>query len=214
MEIGENPEWITAIATSVSTGLYMIFTGWIIYEEKKTRKLQEQPHVDVYIERAPDYGSKIELIIENNGLSGAYDIKLECDSEFKCFSNSDSSKHNNIKNWGPFTNGIPFLPARGKRNYTLTMMTDNFEEKVKTTLNISIKYRDKYGEKHSKVFPIRFNEFENTLLPIEEPQFKTAKHLEAISKDLRNITSGWSKIFTITQSKEEYDNARKKQIEG
>ena len=204
---------VSAVITAGATAIYMLFTGWLIWETRKARESQERPQVDIYIQRARDWGNKIEFFIENNGFTGAHEIKLFCSQEFQCFSSNGNQKHNKIQNWGPFVNGIPFLPPRGKRNYTLTFMTDDFENKIKTELIIKAEYKDNKGKKYSLEFPIRFSEFENTLLPIEDPSFKIAKHLESIQKNIEKITSGWSKLRVIHQSKEQHQEELKQHRE-
>ena len=204
---------ISAVITALATVIYMLFTGWLIWETRKARELQERPQIDIYIQRARDWGSKLELFIENNGFTGAYDLKLQCSEDFQCFSSNGDQKHNKIRNWGPFTNGIPFLPPRGKRNYTLTYMTDNFEKKIKTELIIKAEYRSSKGKKFIEEFPIRFNEFENTLLPLEDPSFKMLKHLESIHKSLDRIASGRQKWRVIHQSEEQYREEQKRELE-
>lgn len=53
------------------------------------RKTQEAPQIDVFIERAEDWASKLNLIIRNNGFSGAYNIKLSIDKDINILDKDD-----------------------------------------------------------------------------------------------------------------------------
>lgn len=50
---------------------------------------------------------------------------------------------------------------------------------------------------------IDLSEFENTILPTEPPLWQISKSLKSIEKDINHISTGWSEIHTITQTKKE-----------
>jgi hypothetical protein len=39
------------LITAISTVIYMMFTGWLILETRKTRIIQQKPHIEVFIKR-------------------------------------------------------------------------------------------------------------------------------------------------------------------
>jgi nicotinamide riboside transporter PnuC len=45
-------QYYSNIITALATVIYMIFTGWLIWETRKTRKLQEKPHIEIFVKRA------------------------------------------------------------------------------------------------------------------------------------------------------------------
>lgn len=53
------------------------------------RKIQEAPQIDVFVERSEDWASKLNLIIRNNGFSGAYDIHLTIDNDINILDKDD-----------------------------------------------------------------------------------------------------------------------------
>jgi len=182
-------EWIMAITTII----YTLFTGWLILESRVARKntelvnkKREQPQIDISTERCDKTRSIINLVIQNNGLSGAYEILL---STKKGFLNKEVNyqEYEDIKNWGPFKNGISFLPPQGKRVLFLTFLTTDFKRKIKEEFDITVKYKNQEGEFLQKKFIIHFKEFENTMLTPENPLYKISDSLEKVARSLGKI---------------------------
>lgn len=190
------PERLTALATVI----YMLFTGWLIFESRKARKLQESPQLDVFIKRSEEWGSKLDLIIKNNGFWWAYDIKLASDKDFNLFDREDKYT---LRNLGYFKNWISFLPANGERENFFTYMTTNYEEKIKWKIEIKATYKDKYWNKKKNKFLIDLSEFEDTMLPQEPPIYKLSKNIEKIQKDFHSIITWFNQLKVLTQTKKE-----------
>ncbi len=164
------------------------------------RKLQEMPQVDIFIQPAEDWWNKIQLIIRNNGNSGARNIRLSIDEDINMFG-KDSDR--TVWNTGYFKNGNSFLAPQTQRETLFTYMTENYQEKIKRKIKISATYETFQGETITSDFNIDLSEFENTLLASEPPAWQIAKSLKKIEWDIAHIASGWSKIHVITQTKKE-----------
>jgi len=193
-----------------STLIYMIFTGWLIVESKKARKLQESPQLDIFVKRSEEWWSKLDLIIKNNGFWWAYDIKLESDKDFNLVDREDKYT---LKNLGYFKNGISFLPPNGERENFFTYMTTNFKEKIKRKFKIKTSYKDKYWTKKNHSFLIDLSEFEDTFLPQEPPIYKISKNIEKIQKDFHSIISWFNQLKVLTQTKKEKKEEDQKRYE-
>ncbi len=192
---------ITDRITAISTAIYMILTIRIIFESRKARKLQDSPKLDIFVERAKEYWSRLNLIIKNNGYSWAYNIKLETDSNFNLFDKNDNDY--TFKNLWFFKNWISFLPPNWERENILTYMDRNYKEKIKRKIEIKVTYNDKYLNNIENTFYIDLSEFENTILPQELPIYKIAKDIEDIRKNFWHIASWFTKLNIITQTKKE-----------
>lgn len=191
-----SPERLTALATVI----YMLFTGWLILESRKARKLQESPQLDIFVKRSEEWWSKLDLIIKNSGFWCAYDIKLESNKDFNLFDREDKYT---LRNLGYFKNWISFLPANGKRENFFTYMTTNYEEKIKRKIEIKATYKDKYWNKQKNKFLIDLSEFEDTMLPQEPPIYKISKNIEKIQKDFHSIITWFNQLKVLTQTKKE-----------
>jgi len=201
-----SPEWVTAIATAI----YMFFTWRLIIESRKGRKLQESPQLDVFVERAKEWWSNLNLIIKNNGLWSAYNIKLQTDKDFNLFDRNDQYT---LKNLGFFKNWIAFLPPSGSRENFFINITNDYEEKIKRKININTSYNDKYWHTTKNIFVIDLSEFEDTMLPQELPIYKISKNIEKIQKDFHSVISGFRQLKVLTQSKEEKQQEKLKEME-
>jgi hypothetical protein len=67
------PEWITAIATLV----YAVFTGWIIWEIRRDRKLAHKPILKATLSRAA-YPDWLLFKVKNVGKGPALDCVFAC----------------------------------------------------------------------------------------------------------------------------------------
>lgn len=186
-----NPEWLnvlTSLLTAFITIYFIYETRTTRKEDQNARKLAEQPQIDVFIERSDKNKSIIHLIIQNNGLTGAYNIRLFTE---KGFLNKEfnSQEYNDIRNWGPFKNGIPFLPPKSKRSMVLTLLSNDYDRKMRSGFDINVSYEDSYEDKIEKTFFINFNEFENTLLTPENPIYTISDDLHSLSKSAELINN-------------------------
>ncbi|NUJ97638.1 hypothetical protein HGA92_02495 [Candidatus Gracilibacteria bacterium] len=198
------------IITAGATVIYMIFTGWLILETRKTRKMQEKPYIEVFLRREKSRGNMLELVIKNIGYSGAHSIKLSSDKDFNLLDNNDRYT---LKNLGFFKNGISFLPVNGEIVNTFTILSTNYEEKIKWKINILCEYTDKYGDLIKDSFLLDLSSFEDTFLPQDEPIYKIEKHLKSIEKSLNKISTGFLNASLITQNKKDYIAEQKEKFE-
>ncbi|MCH8518292.1 hypothetical protein LAT59_00805 [Candidatus Gracilibacteria bacterium] len=191
------------IITALATVIYMGFTGWLILETRKTRIMQEKPHIEIFVKRNEGWGSMLDLVIKNIGYSGAYNLKFEIDKNFNLLDNDEKDIYK-LDNLGFFKNGIKFLPANGEISNLFTILSTNYAEKIKWKINISCCYNDKYGKKVKDSFLIDLSMFEDTFLPQEKPIYKIEKHLSKIEKNFHKLSTGFNIMRIITQTKKEY----------
>lgn len=204
-------KWVTPERlTTITTFIYMLFTGWLIRETRKWRKLQESPQLDIFVKRSEEWWSELDLIIKNNWYGWAYDIRLESDKNFNLFDNEDKYT---LQNLWYFKNGISFLPPKGERESFFTYMTTKYEEKIKRRIGIKAFYKDKYWIKKKDVFVIDLSEFEDTLHPQQPPIYKISENIEKFQKDFNHISTWFYKLHIITQTKEEKKIEDKKHYE-
>ncbi|MEF2175853.1 MAG: hypothetical protein V3575_05250 [Candidatus Absconditabacteria bacterium] len=190
------------IITAIATVIYMLFTGLLIYETRKSRIMIEKPHIEIYVKRNESWGSMIDLVIKNNGYSGAYNLNFEIDKNFNLLDENEENIYN-LDNLGFFKNGIKFLPVNGEISNLFTILSTNYKEKIKRKINIKCTYNDKYGKKISNSFLIDLSMFEDTFVPQEKPIYKIEKHIEKIGVLLNRLTNGTRNINVVIKSKKE-----------
>lgn len=191
---------------SVSTVIYMLFTGWLIWETRVGRKQMQRPHIEVYFKRREDWGSMLELVIKNIWFSGAYDIKLSSSKDFDLLDNKEFPLS---KLWY-FKNGISFLPVNAERTNSAIILSTDYEEKIKWKIEIYAEYKDWEWKTYKNTFLLDLSEFESSFLPKEDPKYNIEKHLKKISDDIHKFWTWFSKIRVISQDLKEFREEQKR----
>lgn len=197
------------VITAWATVIYMWFTGWLIWETRQARIMQEKPHVEIFVKRNEWWWSMLDLVIKNIGYSWAYNLEFEIDKNFNLLDNDEKDIYK-LDNLWFFKNWIKFLPVNWEISNLFTILSTNYEEKIKWKINISCCYNDKYWKKIKECFLIDLSMFEDTFLPQEKPIYKIEKHLEKIEKNFQKLSTGFNKLRIITQTKKEYQQEQEK----
>ena len=196
--INKNAWWISTI----STVIYMIFTLWLILETRKTRLMQEKPHLEVFVEPSKKWGQQLEIVIKNIWYSWAYNISLDTDCED--FDLLDSNSNFTLKKLWFFKNWISFLPVNWEKRSIFTTLVKNYDEKINWKININSVYYDKYWKKIKSSFLIDLSEFENSFVIWEDPIYKIEKNIEKLTEIIWKIWRWSYKPRIITQTKKQY----------
>lgn len=191
------------LITALATVIYMCFTWWLIWETRKTRIMQEKPHIEIFVKRNEWWWSMLDLVIKNIWYSWAYNLKFEIDKNFNLLDKDEKDIYK-LDNLWFFKNWISFLPANWEISNLFTILSTNYAEKIKWKINISCNYNDKYWNKIKDAFLIDLSMFEDTFLPQEKSIYKIEKHLWKIEKNFHRIATWFSELRIISQTKRQY----------
>lgn len=152
-------------AIAASCAAFATFLGWI--ENRKLRKAQTEPFVDIKLEVMPESISWIRLKISNLGLSPALKLKFEFRSHE--FSNEKvAEKVIDIFTTLRFMReGLNYLSHGDSRYSNFVNLLENTEargfdvkEFLNTTLIVRVEYKDRFDAQYSAEFIIAMNELE------------------------------------------------------
>jgi hypothetical protein len=180
-----------------------IFTGWTVFEMRKTRKEQEKPNLQIYLEESERWGSEIFLVIENIWLNPAFNVILSSDKNFQRLKSS-SDEHNFLWNLGWFNEWISILAAWTKRKNSFTLLTEDYAEKINQKLIVKVKFEDSYGQNYVSHFPLSLAEYKWRLRLWVPAIEKISVSLVKIEKTLSEIAWNLKQIEVITQTKKEF----------
>ncbi|MFQ5433046.1 MAG: hypothetical protein ACE5EN_11145 [Nitrospinota bacterium] len=189
---------------AIATIIYAILTWKLVSETKRIRAAQTEPKVSISIQPRDEWINLIDMKIQNIGLGPAYSIKFELENDFKY------RKEELLSEIGIIKNGINFLSPNQKIQFFLTSLADNFEEKVSSPFTIKVTYKNNSDHQYNDKYMVDFSEFLGLRRLGEPPLHKIAKNIESIKKDIGHISSGFSKIRAIVQTKKEYDEELEK----
>lgn len=196
---------------TVATVVYAILTWSLVRETTRMRKAQTDAKVMVGVNCRKETINFLDFYIVNEGMGPAYDIKfkLSCSS----VGEGDTSIVTKLNELGFIQKGIDYLSAKQEIRTFLTSMLENFEAKIQTVVKVEASYRTGAGDVVKDNYIIDFSVFRG-LNQLGEPDlYKIAKSIEKIEKNIEHLSSGWSKLQVITQSKSEYAEERRKDIE-
>jgi len=194
-----------------ATVVYAILTWSLVRETTRMRKAQSDAKVMVSISSRKETISFLDFYIVNEGMGPAYDIKFKV--THLNVGEGDVSIVAKINELGFIQKGIDYLSAKQEIRTFLTSMIDNFELKVRTILRVEVSYRTGAGDIVKDAYTIDFSIFSGMQQLGEPDLYRIAKSIEKIEKNIDHLSTGWSKLQIITQSKSDYIEERQKSME-
>lgn len=170
--------WATVVM-AVSTVVYVVFTGVLVYQARKQRIAQFRPNVVVFANPGREHINLAEMTIANVGGGPAYDLKLSLMGDMVV------AGHEKLSDLGPFKNGFKYLAPSQRVQFMMTNLLR--DDSLKEEITVAVKYRDSAGDSFDGKFPITFSGWEG-VAPIEEDSMViVAKHLEKLTKEIRSV---------------------------
>lgn len=166
-----------------ATVVYAILTWKLVSETRRMREAQTEPRVSVTLQPRQESINLIDMVIQNIGLGPAYDMRFEVSPDFECL------KGRFLSEMGWVTEGLEYLAPRDKLQFFLTSMTDDFQEKVGTTFEVSVTYHNRLGNTYEDVYSIGFSQWAGLLQLGEPPIQRIAKNMEEIKRELRGLST-------------------------
>jgi hypothetical protein len=191
---------LTLLFTAVvaaATVVYAILTWRLVSETIKMRKVQTEPHISIIIQPREDTIGFIDLIIQNIGLGPAYNVKFDIEPDF------DLMVNRKLSEVGFFKYGLKYFAPDEKRKLFLTSTYENYEEKIKTKIQIIAKYTNGAGTDYSSTYMIDFSEMEGIISAGKPPLYEISTSLKGINSNISRIAGGSSKIKTINYTEDE-----------
>lgn len=190
----DNQDLATLIFSSVvalSTVVYALLTAFLVIETARMRRAQTEPRLSVYFKPVDEHVNFGHLFIENIGLGPAYDIKptyvsngsIEgCNKLLEDFFKTKS-----------FERGVNYLGPGQILRSRFTSMTDDYEEKIKAVLAVTLSYKTSDKSERSETFRVDFAELEGYGTFGTPNLYSIAQSLDKMQKDFHHIATGFYK---------------------
>jgi len=195
---------LVTIATLVYAGL----TWKLVSETRRLRKAQTDAKVMAGIGNRQDFYNFVEFFIRNDGVGPAYNITFVV----KAVKPDQGSPEiiEKINGLGFIKKGIDYLAPQQEIKTFLTRMFDDFQDKIKTTIDIQVSYRNATGDKTTDSFCLDFSIFKG-LQQIGKPDlYCIAQSMEKIQKDIKKISSGFPEQQVVIQSKTDWKEEKQR----
>jgi hypothetical protein len=89
-----------------------------------------------------------------------------------------------------FQKGLNYLGPDQALRSGFTSLMENYQEKIKTVLHVSLSYKSADGNQKSEIFRVDFSELEGYGSLGEPHLYSIAQSLKKIQKDINHLTTG------------------------
>ena len=192
---------IFSALVTAATIVYALLTWRLVSETRRMRRAQTDARMTVTVESRPEYLNFVDLRVRNQGLGPAYDVRFKVSVQSE---GCDEELLNRIHELGYIKHGLPYFSPNQEIGTFLVSLTDDFESKMKSKINIAISYRTAAGERVRDDYLIDFSSFEGIHQLGTPDLHQIAKSTKELAKDFHDIATGWKKPLLITQDKADY----------
>jgi hypothetical protein len=181
----------TAIVT-ISTGVYAFLTAYLVAETRKMRQAQTEPKMEIVLRPREEWIHLVNLYIRNIGLGPAYDVSFNIEPE----AGGEGAKKliEDFTTANFLKTGLKYLGPGQEVMSGYSQMTEQFNQKVETVLNVSVHYRGVTGRPLQERIRIDFSELKG-LSRIGKPHlYAIAQSLENIERAINGALSGFNRL--------------------
>ena len=201
LDLGQVLMVVFSGVVAASTVIYAVLTWRLVSETRTMRKAQTEPRVSVHVDlNEHDGHGRMDLVIQNNGQGGAEDIRIEFEGDPTYFDDERP-----IDQLSAIKNGLRYLGPHGSFRIQLGwLFGEAFTRAIQEPWTFHLSYKNAIGDTIPETFLVDFSQFDGLTLTAGNPLRKIEKHLDSLRKDVHNMTTGFSKLHILTQTKEEY----------
>lgn len=177
-----------SFVVAFSTVVYAILTWKLVSETRKMREAKIKPHISIFFEQSESIGSigVLDMLIQNIGEGPAYDLHFSVNPDFELI-NSKMSEVGFIKN------GLRYLAPNQKIIFFLTTVYGKNKQKIETSFNIEVTYKDVLKKIYTDEFFIDLSQFSGLSQAGTPPLIRIAKSVESIEESIDYLSSELNK---------------------
>ena len=197
-----------AAILAITTIVYAWITRRMLNETKRMRESQTEPHVFINVQPMERAKFILNMVVENIGHGPAYDLKFKVEPDIVMDPDYKLSEVSFIKN------GFRYLAPDQKLECIVAHTIREAQKKEKTLHEVTVSYKDRDKKSFEEVFELDFTEYFGMRYSETDPNKGIIEKLDAIHRDLDSVSrSSGSKLWVVTQTKQEYDEDIKKLLE-
>lgn len=137
---------ITSVILVIATTVYVIFTIKLVKETRKSREIELEPHLTMYLESGEINPTFRYLVVENLGKGIAYNVK------FNVLKDVEYEGTPGLKEISIITSGVKYFPGNRKYKYILTNVEKRYSDN--DFIEIKVCYEGKLKDKHTDTFKL------------------------------------------------------------
>lgn len=186
---------------AVATVFYAILTRSLVRETKRMRRAQTDAKVVMGLEPRSDWLNWIEIYVRNEGVGPATAVTFAVTMSDP--SSGDAALADKIRSFGFVDKGLNYMSPRQEIRSFFTSLTEDFELKMSTVLNIDVSWINPSGDITRDRYVLDLSIFRGRS-QLGEPDMHTiAKSLKKLQEDLHRVATGHDRLQVITQDKDD-----------
>lgn len=196
-----------AAILAITTIVYAWITRRMLNETKRMRESQTEPHVFINVQPMERAKSILNMVIQNIGHGPAYDLKFKMEPDILLGTDYRLSETNLMKQ------GFKYLAPNQKLECIVAYAIAEAKKKEKIPHEVTVIYRDRSKKTFQETFVLDFTEYFGIRYSADDPYKGIIEKLDTIHRDIDSVSrSSGSKLWVVTQTKQEYDEDIRKQL--
>ncbi len=172
------------------------------------RQVQTEPRIQVTYRVSEHWINFLDISVRNIGLGPAHNIQLSVRGETDVPGTTELIDR--LLKLSPFQKGLAYLGPNEEYLSFWTSLVDGHASKVDSRLLVDASYRSVTGVSYQHTCVIDLSDLKGSSRLGEPPLMKIAKHVEAMAKDVHNVTTGFKKAKVDVYSKADREEERAK----
>lgn len=195
---------------TIATIVYAWLTAKLVHETRQMRQVQTEPRIQVTYRVSEEWINFLDISIRNIGLAPAYEIQFSVRGETSLPGTQELLDR--LMKLSSFKNGLAYLGPREQYISFWTSLVEGDQSKVESRLVVDCSYRSAAGATYRHPCIVDLSELKGSSRLGEPPLLKMAKHIEAMAKDIHQMTTGFgkAKVDVYTQSDRDDERAKPK----
>jgi hypothetical protein len=141
----------------------------------------------------------VDLVIRNVGQGPAYNIHFAFQGDPTVFGDDRPLDQLPI-----IKNGLRYLAPNQTFRFMLGVLVgQHFERAMRSPWSFDVTYGNQAGRSRRDSYTVDFSQFAQLHVGGRSPLHKIGRHLEALQRDVHNLTTGFRKLRVITQTEQE-----------
>ena len=196
------------VILATTTVVYAWITSRMLNETKKMRESQTEPFVFINVQPMERARPILNMVIQNIGPGPAYDLKFKVEPDIMLRTGHNLSEINLMKQ------GFKYLAPNQKLECIVAHSIEEAKKKEKTLHYVTVYYKNEDKKTYERTYILDFTEYFGMLYSETDPYKGIIEKLEAIHRDIDNVTRGsGSKVRVIAYTKEEHDEEVRRELE-
>lgn len=168
---------------ALATVSYMVFTGLMWMEMRRTNQRLDRPNIQVILEPGRRWGSLFELAVTNAGNAAVYDVRLDVTPD------DTPGLSGKLKDLNLFNKPIPVLTERQEIR-TIAFFYGNVIklEQRYHTISFSVKYKTADGKEHVQAYTYDLGVYYDLPSSADKTLKDVTEELKGIREQLRSLT--------------------------